>query len=714
MIKSLELKFFRQHEDLKVDFTAGLNTLRGPNESGKTTITESLLYALFGATSLVDALSEVVTWGHKEADLRVKAVIAISGVDYTFNRSKNGAECNYAIDGKAVKVTGQGEVTKFAAGLLGADAKTASVLMLSSQAGLRGALDEGAAAVSALMGKLADFDLIDRLLQSASTTLTLGSDVPVRAKLAEAENEVLAATAAQIDPATLGIIDQKITVAVADHGAAKAAADALAEAVSKADSARDAALSNNESYAAGHRRVTELKTAVASTRSRLDAALIEAAKRPAAQDIQALRDELIVAKNHSTILSAYNVFKSIPAYPAVAWDDTKESFDAEVARLTTIRAAATQRNREIDSEIVALRRQIISGDGKCPSCGQMALNHDHVVKRNAEIQATINALAPERVVHATEIVDANLDLDTLATVSKAAAQREPFREKLFGHLTVDSSVYPVKLAWLGDVPADDGGNVAGVKSRLDTIEGRERVAVQSAGQADAYRLTMMEQVVTLATAEAVAAKLTLVATQPLAEAYDAAYTAYVTQNAKVSALAQSIQDLKNERADAARILSESQGRIAAAKTRVVEYTSDIKALEFNNELVRKLKSMKPLVTDHLWNNVLAAVSNFFSQLRGEQSIVTKDASGFKVNGRGGSLSGSTLDMLALSIRVALSKTFVPASNFLILDEPAHGCDSTRTAGLLGFLSGAGFTQTILASHDELSESVADHVILLGA
>jgi ABC-type Mn2+/Zn2+ transport system ATPase subunit len=64
--------------------------------------------------------------------------------------------------------------------------------------------------------------------------------------------------------------------------------------------------------------------------------------------------------------------------------------------------------------------------------------------------------------------------------------------------------------------------------------------------------------------------------------------------------------------------------------------------------------------------------------------------------------------------VALTKTFVPHATFMTLDEPAHGCDMERTGNVLGFLSGVGFEQVLLASHDELSEAVADQVIALGA
>ena len=78
----------------------------------------------------------------------------------------------------------------------------------------------------------------------------------------------------------------------------------------------------------------------------------------------------------------------------------------------------------------------------------------------------------------------------------------------------------------------------------------------------------------------------------------------------------------------------------------------------------------------------------------------------------GSLSGSTLDLLGLAIRVALVKTFLPTCPFLILDEPASAMDSNRTALMMGFLSGVGFNQIILVTHEDLSEAVANNVIEL--
>ena len=58
MITKLEMKNFRQHEDLTITFKDDLNIIRGANETDKSTLIEAILYALFGAKSLRDTLAE--------------------------------------------------------------------------------------------------------------------------------------------------------------------------------------------------------------------------------------------------------------------------------------------------------------------------------------------------------------------------------------------------------------------------------------------------------------------------------------------------------------------------------------------------------------------------------------------------------------------------------------------------------------------------------
>jgi len=42
----------------------------------------------------------------------------------------------------------------------------------------------------------------------------------------------------------------------------------------------------------------------------------------------------------------------------------------------------------------------------------------------------------------------------------------------------------------------------------------------------------------------------------------------------------------------------------------------------------------------------------------------------------------------------------------------HGCDEERSESMLGFLKSVDFRQTLLVSHEEISTSVADNLIVL--
>ena len=92
MIKTLTLKCFRKFVDNHFSFGQGLVLCKGPNEVGKSTIQESILFALYGSRTLRDSLAQCVTWGHKENELKVELVIEVDGTEYLIKRSKAGAE----------------------------------------------------------------------------------------------------------------------------------------------------------------------------------------------------------------------------------------------------------------------------------------------------------------------------------------------------------------------------------------------------------------------------------------------------------------------------------------------------------------------------------------------------------------------------------------------------------------------------------------------
>lgn len=71
-----------------------------------------------------------------------------------------------------------------------------------------------------------------------------------------------------------------------------------------------------------------------------------------------------------------------------------------------------------------------------------------------------------------------------------------------------------------------------------------------------------------------------------------------------------------------------------------------------------------------------------------------------------------MDILGLSIRLALLKTFLPQCNFLVLDEPAAACDDLRESALIGTVATAQFEQTLLVTHSDVGDTFANQLISL--
>lgn len=707
MLKTLKLTCFRKHEDLTVEFGEGLHALRGPNESGKSTLLEGILYAYFGSRVLRTPLDEAVTRGHPDRDLRVELTHLSEGHEFLFQRSKAGA--TLLRDGE-VFVTGQEAVSTYAAQLLGADFKTASVLMLAGQSDLLGALTGGPTAVSSLISKLADFDLIDRILERAQADLTLGAEAPFEQRVTSAQAELEAAREAvpKGDPEALRAEGTLLLERLQEQN--ELLRDVLTPAQGRALAALTAANDHNARQAEVEYQRRKLTADVGALAAGCKALAEVADGGPTEEALAAAERAVRELDDIPALAKAYSTLQELPKRPLVVWDEGEELFNAELQRMTSLHATLLPAYKAAQARVVDRKGTRITS-GKCPTCGHASLSDEHVAAHNAKVDEEVRLLEVAARAALAEYDAAGKDLQVLQSLQKAAA---PFLKAArdLGHLpqvVVDPAIYPPTIRWEGPAP-DPLARQQAEQSLADLRRAREK-AQQARGALAARQADLQlqqEQLARLPTPEAT------VDTQPLAEA---AQHAGVAVQAAQQAVQQLLTLANSKRAEAdllSALIDQARQRVAAAETNLQVMQAALVDLRRNNLLVRKLKGLKPLIADKLWAMVLAATSTMFSQLRGTPSTVSKDSEGFKVNGASISgLSGSTQDVLALALRVALTKTFVPGCMTLTLDEPAHGSDVNRTGNILGFLAGAGFPQVLLASHDELSESVADRTIHLG-
>lgn len=710
MLNTLKLTNFRRHEDLSIDFTSGINIIRAANEGGKSTMLESILYALFGSRTLRTPIEQTVTWGEDPKTLKVELTLTAGNRLYLFKRSKAGAEV--ILDGR-VFCTGQNEVSAVAETLLGTDATTAQNLLMASQGSIRGALEQGPKALSALIEHMSSMEVFDQILEAAQERLALGSPNLLEERLKGA-NATLAAATERLPPKP---DDEAHASAVL-----KLAMDAAAVEVTypTLDAARIAANDAWIDASALYLRKSTLRDECDRASQALDSAKATASSLASAAGktfdptaLEVLKQRVTHAEDHTKRRDAYKVFTALPEGPRFAgdWSKHETATDEATGRLD----ATIQELAKVNSEIADWSRKRINHD-KCDKCGQDVTHLNHVKSTNATVDANLALLTPRVLVLEKDVAKQRGELAALHAVRKHADRLRPEFQKLHGYVGYNTSTFPNTAVWVGEIPGDDVPDLAHARRQL--AEALTNIKLIEAAQVT-YKFALSQVAMAeIAYDEAVKAHANFEAPDAdevvrLTDAKDQAVLALTSAWGRVDLINREIAEMERSHTAASCLWIASKARIDDAQRIIDECQKDLASLAFNNSLIKKLRTIRPFIANKLWSTVLASVSVMFSQMRGEESWVSKEKSGFCVNGQAvESLSGSTLDVLGLAIRCSLLRTFLPQCGLLVLDEPCAAMDEGRTEALLGFLKSVDFQQTLMVSHETVSESIADNLIQL--
>ena len=695
MLNELRLKNFRKHEDRTFSFDAGLVALRGLNEMGKTSALEACSYALFGSKALRDSLENVVTWGKPVKDLKVELDATFHGRNLTFTRSKAGAE---VIEGGKVIVTGQNEVSNFAADMLGGDLAICNKLLFANQGSLRGALEEGNKALSELIEGLADFDLFDRLLDLISHKLVVGSPEVMQARLQQVE-ATLAATPVPEKPAESNLphaLRLKIAQVEAEHATHDAPIKEYREWLTQVTPQLEARAQYLADLKAHELKLESARKALGD---------LEAAPKFATTAVEPLREQLAAANRIDQAAKAYQTWQKRPT-SASTFEGTREAFDLELAGIVKAKGEAQTAVTAKQGDVKVLNAKIITSL-TCPTCGSTLKDAEDIKRRNQQYEAELAQLAADIASEQDRFTDLSQDEHQYKLIRTVDDERKTLAASLGDYVEVNLHEVPRVLTWVGPAtfePVDIKAIDTAIKAAEAT---NTRAAMQAGAKSEAKK--------TVETLES----------ETFVEVADVAD--YQAKNEKVtehflaqSALTKELDtlrvDLRVAEAEVGKAAAEFEARMAsieAMRTTEKQLRSDLGSLAFNNGLLKKVRGARPQVADKLWNTVLASVSQMFTQMRGEPSTITKSKDGFACNGAPiSSLSGSTLDLLALAIRCSLTRTFLPQANFLMLDEPGAAMDQDRVLTMLGFIAATGFQQVLLVSHEDVVDTVADTLIQL--
>lgn len=705
MIKKLVLQNFRRHQDARFNFTPGLNVWRGLNESGKSSGIEAIAYACFGIKACRSPMSDLVTWGQPEKSLKVELTMEVDGVEYTITRSKAGAELTYGGDGRVV---GQTEVARFIERLIGTGNDNVSKLMMASQGAIRGALDQGPGETMALIESLADFNVIDRVVDLVQEKRLTGPTATVEDRVGRAQEALTAAQASAvlIDTADLKFkLSDNVTKlgrmaeeAAKREPAVKAQLEKVSDAV--AQSQLRASLIDQES---------NLKASLNNREKQIEQAMTASVPGEAPAEIHQVEQKIAEADKLAGLLAAYAEVDGLAkAYPDTVWEGDEPSFQKALQDSNQAVGAGQADVASLQERIKALNEQLQQGEGKCGSCGQLLPNAEAVAKHNAEIQQKLDNHKDEKRTAEALLAAERAQLADLLTLQKAAARYYAAATRHAANTAVDWKSVPPLIKWVGDKPqAVDG---AALRARLTTLRKAVMDAAAAQVRVETLQAAQLEATTDMSKVEA---KLGALGPDNLGnlrrelEDLSSQYNFYVNGANELKAVIANLQTHLDSSQAANLRQQQAVEDAAAAKSRAEQELAD---LHFNNTLLKRIRLARPIIADKLWSIVLSSVSAYFSSMRGTPSVVTRESKTFKVDGQEiGGLSGSTLDLLGLAIRLSLTRTFLPGAPFLILDEPAAAMDENREQSMLGFLVSAGFPQTLLVTHSDV-ESVAQNLI----
>jgi len=677
---SLQLTNFRKCTDATTTFLPGMNVLRGSNEVGKSTKIQAIMYAFFGARALPEPLSEVVTYGQPVTTLKVVLVFRLNGEQYTLTRHKGGAELSCP----SATVSGQLGVTQRMEELLGGSGELVAKLAFASQNDIRGALTSGSAAATALIESLSNLSVLDDVV-TALQTRTLNGNVGVLQSLI-GQHEAQASVS-PVQPTYNPSPEVQLhaaTVTVEDLQAQLAALD-LANANNTLAEAR-AASTQRERAEKEQARLQAMVAAGAPTWS------------CSTEQVDAWRQALDQNRHNARLVQQHNLLKSY-SYTGPLWEGTLEAFEEAARTEQTLSVQLNTEVRRLELELVRQRTLLIT-EKTCGLCRKDLSDVPEVVTVNASISAKIGETKQALSIASQKLADTLEACSSYAKIkSEIANVRQQFAAEFFNF----TSDVPPKPVWAGEEPLPaDGTDYAGLIREAEA--GLLKVQRAEADLAAAKR--SLSQLVLPAVPDTTEAKAVLVKAAGLQASLQAA-TEVKSQHAKELATAR-------EAYAAALATYEAEVKAkAAAKEHLSAIQENMKTMLANNDLIRKVRAARPVVANKLWATVTSAISHYFTQIRGEHSVVTRTSEGFLVNGRGiGGLSGSTLDSLGLAVRAALVKTFMPNLRVLILDEPAAGCDTERETAMLGMVAGLDTDQVLLVTHSDLADTFASQVIQL--
>ena len=394
--------------------------------------------------------------------------------------------------------------------------------------------------------------------------------------------------------------------------------------------------------------------------------------------------------------------------PLIRIDGTKESIQQDIGLLESNYSEYRIRKQEL-----LLKRKNLE-DQKCnslicPTCKREWDNADEMQKNNVRISEEIVELNIELAKLDNSIIEVESKINKL----KDVLRQPEFTPAINSKWMVDEDgKYPLKYKWTGGELKEFDHEVSkqleeyeGLLEDLSAWESKQEVFKQQLADTETQLSELTAKLASIPESATSSVELSHTLNQINLDLNDIQHNINSVKSKK-SEIPFKVEQLRKEYFK----LKDEENNV---KVKINNCNTEIQNMQINNALLKVLREIKPQLANTIWQQVCNTITQYFSTMRDKPSMVTKASTGFEVDGHNTkALSGSTLDVLGIAIRVALTKTFLPTCGFMLLDEPFAACDVERQMKALGFITSTGFDQIIIVTHEDTTEAVADNLITL--
>lgn len=702
MIKQLVLKNFRQHQDLTLNFDAGVTVLRGQNEAGKTTIFEAIAYALFGTRSARN--NDLSTHGLPENSQQVTLTFDVGGTTYVVKRTARAAEINY--DGG--RVTGQTDTARFCEQLFGVKTGTATKLMFVPQNEMRGILADGGSKTVTLIEQLANLSQLDDVITHLQEHYHTGKTDSLQAALASQQLNVAQAQT-RLDENKV-YEQQQLEKQQQLERQAPELAKQQADCETQLQVLR---FSINEMQAEAKKK-RELEDQLLRCQTRIqscDRILNQPDIEFTYEDLDEAEADYERASQQSASLLDYAKLKD--------WQPTQRLQGSE-AELEKQFMTSVKQHIELLSEVERLHKETkhlnsqLSDDTHCPTChrewadlAERQAYQEHLRQQLEQMQQQLQTTEEQ----AAQAKQRRTHLHTILEIQVPEVPKDSRWQVL------DDGYFPPLFQWQGEIPDETviAERVRTSRQKYHDLSERQKKFEQQNTQKFQASNEKDELLVQQASLEQQLNPFT-----NLEERLQDKQNEVQNVQQTLSDITHTLNDNQRQLLSVKHMLQVTQrstqamtAQLESSQESMVRLQAEIQEAQQASALLKCLRTMKPQIASKVWQQVCNVVSHYFSIMRGQDSHISHSQNGFLADGYDtSSLSGSTLDVLGLAVRIALTKTFLPVCDCLLLDEPFAAADSERTANSLGVLTTLGFTQVLVITHEDDTEAIADQLITL--